>query len=427
MPGAGGSEPREIVAAGGLVFFQANDGASGREVWRTDGTEQGTLLIKDVFPGSGNSFRPEELTVLGSAVFFRHGNLTTGEELWRTDGSEAGTVIVRDIYPGQTCRPAFCFSNHSRPEDITAIGDLLYFSADSAVGRELYKSDGTEAGTVLIKDIYPGTDGLGTPFRSNPTDFTALGGSVYFFTEHFDEFGQSELWKTDGTEAGTVQVKNLNPVERANAFRLTAIGQSLYFVACGDVTSGDDGGDPANCEPWVSDGTEAGTMVLHDINPGLGNSSPQGEFMAAGGAVFFNADDGEHGAELWRTGLAVASGADLEITISDSPDPVLLGELLTYTITVTNHGPEDASGVVVTASAPGSADFNSVMVPLGFVLSGETRSLELSFTPTAEGSFTAVAAVLGGEDDPDSSNNRLQQQQRFRKHARPEAHSADHD
>jgi uncharacterized repeat protein (TIGR01451 family) len=405
MPGAGGSEPREIVAAGGLVFFQANDGASGREVWRTDGTEQGTLLIKDVFPGSGNSFRPEELTVLGSAVFFRHGNLTTGEELWRTDGSEAGTVIVRDIYPGQTCRPAFCFSNHSRPEDITAIGDLLYFSADSAVGRELYKSDGTEAGTVLIKDIYPGTDGLGTPFRSNPTDFTALGGSVYFFTEHFDEFGQSELWKTDGTEAGTVQVKNLNPVERANAFRLTAIGQSLYFVACGDVTSGDDGGDPANCEPWVSDGTEAGTMVLHDINPGLGNSSPQGEFMAAGGAVFFNADDGEHGAELWRTGLAVASGADLEITISDSPDPVLLGELLTYTITVTNHGPEDASGVVVTASAPGSADFNSVMVPLGFVLSGETRSLELSFTPTAEGSFTAVAAVLGGEDDPDSSNN----------------------
>ncbi len=404
LPGIAGADPRELVTAGGLVFFQANDGTSGREVWRSNGTESGTQLTKDIFPGSANTFRPEELTALGNAVYFRHGNLSTGEELWKTDGTEDGTVIVRDIYPGQTCRPAFCFSNHSRPDELTTIGNLLYFSADSATGRELYKSDGTEAGTVLVKDIYPGTDGT-EPYRSNPTDFTELGGFIYFFIEHFDDFGQSELWKTDGTEAGTLRVKDLNPLESANAFRLTAIGQSLYFVACGDVSTGDDGGDPTNCEPWVSDGTEAGTVILHDINPGLASSFPQGDFVAGGGTVFFNADDGEHGAELWRTGIAVASGADLEVAISDSPDPVFIGELLTYSITVTNHGPVDATGVVVTASAPGSADFNSVMVPMGFVPSGESRSFELSFTPTAEGTFTAIAGVIGGEDDPDATNN----------------------
>jgi uncharacterized repeat protein (TIGR01451 family) len=404
LPGTAGSDPREVVVAGGLVFFSANDGTSGREVWRSDGTEAGTSLTKDVFPGSGNSFRPEELTALGNVVYFRHGNLSTGEELWKTDGSETGTVIVKDIYPGQTCRPAFCFFNHSRPDEITAIGDLLYFSADSATGRELYKSDGTEDGTVLVRDIYPGTDGI-EPYRSNPTDFTALGDFVYFFTEHFDQFGQSELWKTDGTEIGTVRVKDLNPVESANAFRLTAIGQSLYFVACGDVTGGDDGGDPANCEPWVSDGTEAGTRILHDINPGLANSSPQGDFVAGGGTVFFNADDGEHGAELWRTGLAVQSGADLEVSIGDSPDPVLIGQPLTYTIIVTNHGPEDATGVVATASAPGSADFSSVMVPLGTVPVGESRSFQIEFAPTTEGTFSVVASVIGAEGDPNEINN----------------------
>ena len=404
LPGTAGSDPREIVAAGGLLFFQANDGVSGREVWRSDGTEQGTLLTKDVFPGSANTFRPEELTALGDVVYFRHGNLSTGEELWRSDGTEAGTVIVRDIYPGQTCRPTFCFANHSRPDEITAMGSLLYFSADSATGRELYKSDGTELGTVLVRDIYPDSDGI-EPYRSNPTDFTELGGFVYFFIEHFDDFGQSELWKTDGTEAGTVRVKDLNPLESANAFRLTAIGQSLYFVACGDVSTGDDGGDPTNCEPWVSDGTEAGTVVLQDINPGLASSFPQGDFVGGGGSVFFNADDGEHGAELWRTGIAVRSGADLAASISDSPDPVVVGQPVTYTVTVTNFGPEDATGVVVSASAPASTDFNSVMVPIGDLPSGQSRSFEITFAPQNVGTFELTASVIGGEEDPNAANN----------------------
>ena len=404
LPGTAGSEPREIVAAGGLVFFTANDGTSGREVWRSDGTEAGTTLTRDVFPGGGNSFRPEELTALGNVIYFRHGNLSTGEELWRSNGTEAGTEIVRDTYPGQTCRPAFCFSNHSRPDEITAIGDLLYFSADSATGRELYTSDGTFDGTVLVKDIYPGTDGI-EPYRSNPSDFTPLGDSVYFFIEHFDEFGQSELWKTDGTEAGTMRVKDLNPLESANAFRLTAIGQSLYFVACGDVTGGDDGGTPTNCEPWISDGTEAGTGILHDIRPGLESSFPQGDFVAGKGTVFFNADDGEHGAELWRTGLTQSTGADLEVSIGDSPDPVSIGQLLTYTITVTNHGPDDATDVAVAVNVPDSADFSGVVEPLGAIPANQSRSFEIQLTPTTEGTLTALASVSGGEIDPHPGNN----------------------
>jgi uncharacterized repeat protein (TIGR01451 family) len=103
--------------------------------------------------------------------------------------------------------------------------------------------------------------------------------------------------------------------------------------------------------------------------------------------------------------VLAAATADLEVTISDSPDPAFAGEPLTYTITVTNHGPADATGVVVNAHGPVGQQFNSVIIPVGILLNGASSSFQLVFTPVAIGSFSAAATVIASEVDPNPTNN----------------------
>ena len=105
--------------------------------------------------------------------------------------------------------------------------------------------------------------------------------------------------------------------------------------------------------------------------------------------------------------VLAAATADLEVTISDSPDPAFAGEPLTYTITVTNHGPADATGVVVNAHGPVGQQFNSVIIPVGILLNGASSSFQLVFTPAAIGSFSAAATVIASEVDPNPTNNSL--------------------
>jgi ELWxxDGT repeat protein len=291
-PGQVGSFPFDLADFGGTLFFTAFDDDHGAELWKTDGTKAGTVLVKDINPGPGSS-GPSYPTEVGGMLFFSADDGIHGRELWKTDGTEAGTVLVKDINPGTF----FSIQGGLSVSPLSEVGGILLFAArDGGHGQELWRSDGTEAGTVLVKDIIPG---MGSSIFVDPS-LTDVEGTLFFIAN--DGIHGTELWKSDGTEAGTVLVKDINPGtghSRTGDGResgLIDIGGTLFFNA-NDGVHGN--------ELWKSDGTEAGTVLVKDINLGTGDSWPGAgkEFGMTdlGGIAFFNADDGVHRTELWKS------------------------------------------------------------------------------------------------------------------------------
>lgn len=281
QPSAAWAEPRNLAAANGFVFFTAGDGVVGRALWRSDGSEGGTVRLADTWPGTGSS-DPGGLSEVNGALLFSADDGECGWELWGSDGTWGGTLLTKDIDPG----PYYSIYPYAR-EMLSAGGTLFFAAYHPANGTELWKSDGTETGTVLVKDICTGIPG------SSPSSFTDSGGTLFFAAD--DGVNGCELWKSDGTEAGTVLVKEIRPGNLpAGCWELsgfTSAGGTLFFVA-------DDGTNGA--ELWRSDGTEMGTALVKDIRPGPSGSSPS-DLIDAVGTLFFVADDGIHGRELWRS------------------------------------------------------------------------------------------------------------------------------
>jgi ELWxxDGT repeat protein len=178
-------------------------------------------------------------------LFFSADDGTHGRALWESDGTTAGTVLVKDIDPND--------GYYSAPSSLTGVGSTLFFTADDGThGRELWTSDGTMAGTVLVKDIRPGA------YDSYPSSLAGVRGRLYFTAR--DGIHGPELWKSDGTEAGTVLVKDIHPGSRhVGPSSLLGVGGTLFFTA-------DDGA--RGSELWKSDGTEASTVLVKDINAG---------------------------------------------------------------------------------------------------------------------------------------------------------------
>ena len=149
----GASDPSDFVQVGDLTFFTADDGVHGRELWKTDGTLAGTSVVKDIRPGSDSS-DPTDLVAFNGLLYFTADDGSTGRELWRSDGSDAGTVLVRDINPGQGYQYPVGEGNlNSFAKNTVVVGDRLMFAAEEVnTGAELWSSDGTASGTVLVKD-----------------------------------------------------------------------------------------------------------------------------------------------------------------------------------------------------------------------------------------------------------------------------------
>jgi ELWxxDGT repeat protein len=276
-PGAASSSPAFFKKAGNTVFFRADDGVNGNELWKTDGTAAGTVMVADIRPGpSGSDPVQPQMLAFGDALYFNADDGTNGIELWKSDGTAGGTVMVADVSPGPV---------GSNPQWLTVVGNTLFFVAYTpATDYELWKSDGTTAGTVLVSDIVPGAVGSGAQ------NLVAVGNTLFFMAN--DGSTGYELWKSDGTAGGTVLVSDINPGSTGSyPSSMTAFGNTLYFAA-NDGVNGN--------ELWQSDGTPAGTFLFVDIRVGASSSDPE-NLRAAGGLLFFGANNGINGNELWKS------------------------------------------------------------------------------------------------------------------------------
>ncbi|WP_223637352.1 ELWxxDGT repeat protein [Corallococcus sp. EGB] len=263
-----------FVFGDSVLFTPAGMGETEFDLWKSDGTTEGTVPVKDIASGATQA-NADGFVRVGNTVFFSAKN-ELGTELWRTDGTEAGTTLVRDIATG---------AGDSSPRDLTAVGNTLYFTADDGQhGRAVWKSDGTEAGTVRIKDFNPAATGL------VPTQLAAVGDTLVFVATSTE--AASQLWRTDGTDAGTQQLTALPSamLNRGSGQLLVPAGHRAFLVARGAML-----GDSV----WVTDGTAAGTRRLAHPTA-YGHESVRGFAPWEDGLAFIVTT--ETGAsELWRS------------------------------------------------------------------------------------------------------------------------------
>jgi ELWxxDGT repeat protein len=292
------SDPGPGVVVRNRVVFADDDGVHGRELWASDGTARGTVLLKDTNPrrdpapppscGDENDPRrdtglpsdPEELLAFRGGALFTADDGVSGRELWITDGTSAGTRRVRDIRPGL---------QGSNPHDLVLFrGKAYFFAATGATGSDtLWQTDGTAAGTARVSDL--ALDG----FPSWASRLTAVGSHLFFAA--YNPATGSELWMSGGDAGSTHLLADLHPGPPGAAPQALTDVQGILVFAADDGASG--------LEPWRSDGTAAGTRRLGDLNPGEAASSP-GPFDVAGSVLVTGADDGTHGREPWAIPLS---------------------------------------------------------------------------------------------------------------------------
>lgn len=311
----GSSIPSSFFSYNGELFFSASSSASTLNLYKTDGTDSGTVLFqtsnvtiypyftelnnelyyaRHYAPGLRGLFKyngSSELQLSAGApvvrylaafnsankiIFQSDGANSTDWEIWQSDGTITGTNQLADIYTGTAIG--------SDAKDFFEFNGKIYFVAiTNTTGRELFISDGTTTGTTLLKDINPGLS------NSSPGNFTIFNNKLYFTAGEAST--GNELWVTDGTPAGTVMVTDLYPGTTGSIpTDLIVYNNALFFAA----THPSLGREIFKC-------TTSNTITnLKNINSGSGDSSPS-DMIIYNNELFFVADDGVNGRELWHS------------------------------------------------------------------------------------------------------------------------------
>jgi ELWxxDGT repeat protein len=315
---------RHLYTFNNEAYFSGYTNSYGLELWKSDGTDAGTVIVKDINPGTvprtpyGRNADPNHFFTFNNTLYFTAEKEGYGIELWKTDGTESGTTMVKDINSG---------SSSSNPNHFFIYNNEIYFTAStSSNGRELWKTNGTDAGTVMIKDIYPGT---GNAINSTLPMFNIINNTLYFMAE--STYNRLAIWQTDGTTSGTSEVI---PVVLGNYSKVVTYHNKLYFSGY-DATNG--------YEIWESDGTATGTHLLQDINAGTDNSSPL-EFYIYNDNLFFTAYDVNSGREIWKLStVADVSSFTKMNAINIYPNPAS-NNLIIHSISDSKYSITDING-----------------------------------------------------------------------------------
>jgi len=164
-----GETPAEYYDRRGVLSTQLSKVVNNGGVFTASLVETLASTGIDVIPN------PAYFAELNGILIFTGADNSNAYELFRSDGtSGAGTGLLKDIYPGGV--PA----NSSNPAFLTKVGNIVLFAATTANGTELWKTDGTNLGTVLVKDLFPGTDINGFQNNGNPTNLVNFNGTLFF-------------------------------------------------------------------------------------------------------------------------------------------------------------------------------------------------------------------------------------------------------
>lgn len=269
--------------------FEATDGKNGLELWRTDGTEAGTSMVKNINTSTSGSSNPSLLTQSAdsSRLLFVADDLRYGYELRVTDGTHEGTRVVKDLLKGSFGSSPYSLVNFKNETYFFAniLDTTDHSTSDIRTITKLCKTDGTPGGTRTL--LLPSLESL---IKNSSIEINWAGASsnllYLYIIDH--STSQAQLWRSDGTEAGTFPLETNLYAYYNNNFR--TVGDKLFFTN-DDFIHGN--------ELFVSNGTIAGTGIVKDINPGPGGSNFS-NFNSFHGKLYFTADVG-YGPFVWSS------------------------------------------------------------------------------------------------------------------------------
>lgn len=233
-----------LIAYGGALYLIASDGTTGFELWKAVGN---TLTqVKDINPGSGDAFSQYggSATISNNILYFI-ATSSNGTDIWKTDGTTAGTMLAVDAYEEE----GFDYDNIYDLKNIN--GTMFFVRTYSADGwstfSELWKTEGTDVTTNLVK-VFDDYD-----YQSSLNLIGELNGKLYFVK---NVSTQHDIWLSDGTESGTTFVKTVAYGDESQVTDFVKVANNYAFFDEGQTFPG---------SIWKSDGTAGGTQPIHDL------------------------------------------------------------------------------------------------------------------------------------------------------------------